>query len=99
MTTIVTLLEKNALITAFVVVALILAFSNWLATRLFRGQIHGSAIAITLGLILAYWGGLVAEGAKAWLTSACFLGLGYWVARCFVTLPLWPPPSALSWMP
>ena len=53
MTTIVALLEKNALITAFVVVALILAFSNWLAARLFRGQIHGSAIAITLGLILA----------------------------------------------
>ena len=48
MTTIVALLEKNALITAFVVVALILGFSNWLAARLFRGQIHGSAIALSL---------------------------------------------------
>lgn len=76
MTTIVALLEKNALITAFVVVALILAFSNWLATRLFRGQIHGSAIAITLGLMLAYWGGLVAEGSKGLADVSLFSGLG-----------------------
>ena len=76
MTTIVALLEKNALITAFVVVALILACSNWLATRLFRGQIHGSAIAITLGLILAYWGGLVAEGSKGLADVSLFSGLG-----------------------
>ena len=76
MTTIVALLEKNALITAFVVVALILAFSNWLAARLFRGQIHGSAIAITLGLILAYWGGLTAGGSKGLADVSLFSGLG-----------------------
>ncbi|MEE2824134.1 MAG: malonate transporter subunit MadM [Pseudomonadota bacterium] len=76
MTTIVALLEKNALITAFVVVALILAFSNWLAARLFRGQIHGSAIAITLGLILAYWGGLTAGGNKGLADISLFSGLG-----------------------
>ena len=74
MTTIVALLEKNALITAFVVVALILGFSNWLAARLFRGQIHGSAIAITLGLILAYWGGLTAGGSKGLADVSLFLG-------------------------
>ena len=76
MTTIVALLEKNALITAFVVVALILGFSNWLAARLFRGQIHGSAIAITLGLILAYWGGLTAGGSKGLADVSLFSGLG-----------------------
>ena len=76
MTTIVALLEKNALITAFVVVALILGFSNWLATRLFRGQIHGSAIAITLGFILAYWGGLTAGGNKGLADVSLFSGLG-----------------------
>ena len=56
------------------VVALILAFSNWLATRLFRGQIHGSAIAITLASF-AYWGGLVAEEAKL-ADVSLFSGLG-----------------------
>ena len=76
MTTIVALLEKNALITAFVVVALILGLSNWLAARLFRGQIHGSAIAITLGLILAYWGGLTAGGSKGLADVSLFSGLG-----------------------
>lgn len=76
MTTIVALLEKNALITAFVVVALILGYSNWLAARLFRGQIHGSAIAITLGLILAYWGGLTAGGSKGLADVSLFSGLG-----------------------
>ena len=57
MSTAVTLLEQNALITAFMIVALLLAASNWIAARIFQGQIHGSAIAITLGLLLAYWGG------------------------------------------
>ena len=76
MTTVIALLEKNALITAFVVVALILAASNWLAARLFRGQIHGSAIAITVGLLLAYWGGLVGGGSKGLADVSFFSGLG-----------------------
>jgi malonate transporter MadM subunit len=76
MTMVIALLEKNALITAFVVVAIILAASNWLAARLFRGQIHGSAIAITVGLLLAYWGGLVGGGSKGLADVSFFSGLG-----------------------
>ncbi|GIS18122.1 MAG: hypothetical protein CM15mP120_00380 [Pseudomonadota bacterium] len=49
MTTIVALLGEECVNHAFVVVALILGFFNWFCARLFRGQIHGSAIAITLG--------------------------------------------------
>ena len=57
-------LEKNALITAFVVVALVLWFSNLLAKKLFAGKIHGSAIALVVGLTLAYVGGLFTGGDK-----------------------------------
>ena len=62
--TLVTVLAKNGIITAFVFVGLVLALSNWLSKTLSRGQIHGSAIAIALGLVLAYWGGAATGGTK-----------------------------------
>ena len=76
MSTAVTLLEKNALITAFMIVALLLAASNWIAARIFQGQIHGSAIAITLGLLLAYWGGWSSGGSNGLADVSFFSGLG-----------------------
>ena len=76
MNTVVAMLEKNSLITAFVIVALLLATSNWLAARLFRGQIHGSAIAISLGLLLAYWGGISSGGSNGLADVSLFSGLG-----------------------
>ena len=76
MSTAVTLLEQNALITAFMIVALLLAASNWIAARIFQGQIHGSAIAITLGLLLAYWGGWSSGGSDGLADVSFFSGLG-----------------------
>ncbi len=76
MSTAVTLLEQNALITAFMIVALLLAASNWIAARIFQGQIHGSAIAITLGLLLAYWGGWSSGGSNGLADVSFFSGLG-----------------------
>ena len=69
-------LEKNALITAFVVVALVLWFSNLLAKKLFAGKIHGSAIALGVGLTLAYVGGLFTGGDKGLADITMFSGLG-----------------------
>ena len=69
-------LEKNALITAFVVVALVLWFSNLLAKKLFAGKIHGSAIALVVGLTLAYVGGLFTGGDKGLADITMFSGLG-----------------------
>ena len=51
-------LEKNALIMAFLFVGVLVWFSYEISARLTRGQLHGSAIAITLGLMLAYFGRL-----------------------------------------
>jgi malonate transporter MadM subunit len=66
----------NALIVAFVFVGLILALSNWLSKTFTRGHIHGSAIAITLGLLLAYAGGIVSGGSRGLADVGFFTGLG-----------------------
>ena len=68
-------LTKNALITAFVFVGIVLALSNWTAKVITRGQIHGSAIAIAAGLALAYVGGLVTGGSKGLADVAIFSGV------------------------
>jgi malonate transporter MadM subunit len=72
----ITLLEKNSLITAFFVVGSILWFSSFLSTTLTRGRIHGSAIAIFMGLALAYMGGIVMEGEKGFADVPLMAGIG-----------------------
>ena len=72
---VVALLEKNGLITAFATVALIMLFSEWLSKRLTQGRLHGSAIAITIGLLLAYIGGLITNGDKGLADITLFSGL------------------------
>jgi malonate transporter MadM subunit len=70
------LLAKNGLITAFVFVGLVMWVSNWMSAKFTRGQIHGSAIAIALGLVLAYFGGLAAGGSKGLADISLFAGVG-----------------------
>ena len=55
---------RNGLVTAFVVVGLTVWVSYQLSARLTRGQLHGSAIAIMLGL-LAGVSGRVGHGRHA----------------------------------
>ncbi len=50
-------LVRNGLLTAFAAVGLTMAFSYWASERLTRGRIHGSAIAILIGLACAAWAG------------------------------------------
>ena len=47
-------LVKNGLITAFALVGAIMWASYYLSAKLTRGRLHGSAIAIAAGLVLAY---------------------------------------------
>jgi len=46
-------LIKNALLTAFAIVGLTMLVSYWVSGRLTRGRLHGSAIAILIGLVMA----------------------------------------------
>ena len=59
-----TLLVKNGLIVAFLVTGLIMYFADFLSEKLTNRKIPGSAIAIFLGLVLAYIGGRLTGGNK-----------------------------------
>ena len=69
-------LAKNGLITAFVFVGLLVWFSYQLSARLTRGHIHGSAIAIALGLVLAWIGGSMTGGSQGLADISLLAGVG-----------------------
>jgi malonate transporter MadM subunit len=70
------LLQNNGLIVAFAIVGLTMYLSYFISNKLTRGRIHGSAIAITLGLVLAYIGGVVTGGEKGLSDISLFSGIG-----------------------
>ena len=54
--------EKNGLVVAFLMTAIIMFLSYWFSEKLTKKKIPGSAIAILAGLVLAFIGGsLVVE--------------------------------------
>ncbi len=59
---IITLLDKNGLMVAFLVTGIIMFASEGISKFLFRKKIPGSAIAIFAGLVLAYFAGVLTEG-------------------------------------
>jgi malonate transporter MadM subunit len=69
-------LSNNSIITAFLFVGLVTAFSYWISNNITNGKIHGSAIAITFGLVLAYIGGYISEGDKGLADISIFTGVG-----------------------
>lgn len=70
------LLIEYSLITAFAVVGLLVWVSYVLSSRLTRGRLHGSALAIFLGLALAYFGGLETGGKKGLADIPALAGIG-----------------------
>ena len=71
-----TALTKYSLVTAFVIVGLVVWFSYEISRRLTKGRMHGSAIAILLGLLLAYLGGSATGGSKGIADINCLAGVG-----------------------
>jgi malonate transporter MadM subunit len=69
-------LSENSLITAFAFVGILVWLSYWISARLTRGHVHGSAIAIAAGLVLAYVGGLATGGTKGLADVGLFAGVG-----------------------
>jgi malonate transporter MadM subunit len=70
------LMIKNALLVAFVCVGATICFSNFLAAFVTRGRIHGTAIAVSLGLIMSYIGGMLTGGKNGLADVEIFAGLG-----------------------
>ena len=77
---IVSLFGKNGLVMSFMIVGIISMFAQFVSAKVTRGRIHASAIAIFLGLILAYVGGLVSgvdpEKSKGLSDVVLFGGIG-----------------------
>lgn len=71
-----TLLVKNGLLTAFAVVGATMWLSYWASARLTRGHLHGSALAIMLGLVAAYVGGVMTGGKQGIVDVKMLGGIG-----------------------
>ena len=69
-------LVEQGLVAAFAVVGAVMWLSLALSCRLTAGRVHGSAIAIVVGLGLAYAGGLVTGGQKGLADLPVFAGIG-----------------------
>jgi malonate transporter MadM subunit len=67
---------EQSLVAAFAVVGAVMWISLLLSKRLSAGRIHGSAIAIVIGLVLAYVGGLMTGGQKGLADIPVFAGIG-----------------------
>lgn len=67
---------KNGLVMAFIVVGVVMWISYIVSDKLTNKRIHGSAIAIVLGLILAYLGGVATGGSKGLADVKLFSGIG-----------------------
>ena len=72
----VAVLSKNSLIAAFAFVGILVWLSYELSARLTRGHIHGSAIAIAIGLVLAYVGGRATGGTQGLADFELLAGIG-----------------------
>ena len=67
---------KYSLVTAFAVIGATVWVSYFLSDRLTRGRLHGSAIAILIGLLLAYVGGIITGGKKGIADIEVLSGIG-----------------------
>lgn len=66
---------KNGLVMSFMVVGVVM-YLAYRISALTKGRIHGSAIAIVLGLVLAYIGGVTTGGHKGLASVPMFAGIG-----------------------
>lgn len=73
---IIEVLQKYGLVFAFLFVGAVMWLSYYASRHLTNGRLHGSAIAIIVGLILAYIGGTITGGKKGLADIAMFSGLG-----------------------
>lgn len=69
-------LTKYSLVTAFAVIGVTVWISYLVSDRLTRGRLHGSAIAILIGLLLAYIGGIRTGGDKGIADIEMLSGIG-----------------------
>ncbi|WP_115717591.1 malonate transporter subunit MadM [Gallaecimonas mangrovi] len=65
-----------SMVVGFAVIGLVMWLSYWLSAKLTSGRIHGSAIAILCGLVLAYVGGVISGGKHGLVDLPLLSGIG-----------------------
>ena len=68
--------RENGLVAAFALVGLVMLVSGYCSRKLTAGRVQGSAIAILIGLGMAYVGGKLSGGTKGLADLALFSGVG-----------------------
>lgn len=68
--------QANGLLVAFLFVGLVMAAAHLAARKLARGRVHGSAIAIALGLVLAWAAGAETGGSNGVADYPLLAGVG-----------------------
>lgn len=69
-------LNGYGMISGFAVIGATMWLSYWMSARLTKGRLHGSAIAILIGLVLSYAGGLYTGGQKGLVDIPLLSGIG-----------------------
>lgn len=69
-------LNGYGMISGFAVIGATMWLSYWMSAKLTRGRLHGSAIAILIGLVLSYVGGLYTGGQKGLVDIPLLSGIG-----------------------
>jgi malonate transporter MadM subunit len=77
MSELIQVIDSYGLIIAFLVVGIIMFFSDLISKKIFRSKIPGSAISIFLGLVLGYIGGIFGGGEKGLSDISIFKGIGF----------------------
>ena len=77
MSELIQVIDSYGLIVAFLVVGVIMFFSEIISKKVFRSKIPGSAISIFLGLVLGYLGGVFGGGEKGLSDISIFKGVGF----------------------
>ena len=70
------LFNEHGLVASFALVGIVMWISYQISKHLTLGRIHGSAIAIVLGLVLAYLGGVATGGKTGIADIPLFAGVG-----------------------
>ncbi len=70
------ILVDQGLVAAFALVGAVMLVSYWMSKHLTFGRVHGSAIAIMIGLALAYVGGVMTGGTKGIADVKVLSGVG-----------------------
>src|SRR6267154_377781 len=70
------LFNEHGLVASFALVGIVMWISYQISKHLTLGRIHGSAIAIVLGLVLAYVGGVMTGGKNGIADIPIFAGMG-----------------------